>query len=45
MKSAIQHRLNPLHLYCLLIKWGVDKQIALRVCMSLEPVVKVLIYK
>jgi hypothetical protein len=28
----IQHRLNPLHVYCRLIEWGFGKRLSLSIC-------------
>ncbi len=45
MKSGIQHRMNPLHIYCRLIELGVSKKRAKKICILLKKTVCRLCYR
>jgi hypothetical protein len=36
MKNYLQHRLNPAHMYCRLLDFGVGRKRALRMCAVYE---------
>ena len=39
LMNSIQHRINPLHVYCRLVEKGIDKPFSLSICRYYEKLV------
>jgi hypothetical protein len=41
MRNWMQHRVNPLHVYCRLVDMGLSRKWARWVCGAIEPVLRI----